>query len=299
MVIQRQTSNSVCELGAASRQILLALAQFHVLTVDQILRLFYKKSSRTTVQARMKALFDVHYCERRALPVPNAGRGGTGVYLYTLGYRGRAFVQQQGVDVPARFRPSELPRQNYLAHLVASTDVFVSAALLAQTQPGLRLERLLPERVLRAQKTRVVVEGKPRQVVPDGWFALRAEEHGHAYRYPIALELDLGSERQTKWRAKIAGLLAWLDGPYESLFQTRNATIAVVCPGRESRAAVLCAWTAAALSQLGRRTDATHFLFTGQDPATLPPERFFRAPLCLQPFAATPLALLDQEDAGA
>jgi len=300
IVSSRAASKSVpYEPTTGSIQILCALAKFHYLTVEQIIRLFYKPTSITTVQPRMKELAEHGYCERRPLPVPALVRGGSGAYVYTLGPKGRAFVEALGLEVPARFRPSEIPQKNQLAHILACSDVYVSATLLCRNEDGLELERLVPERVLRGLGERVQVDGRPRRVTPDGWFSIIATAAGERFRYPIALEVDMGSEKQTKWRDKIRGLLAWMDSPsYEKLFGTRSVTTAVICPGKPKHAGVLCAWTEAELEVLKRRRDGKHFLFTGANPATIVPRAFFGEPTWQEPFAQGPVSLLELEAGG-
>jgi Replication-relaxation len=287
------------EPSAGSIQILRALAQYHYLTVEQILRLFYKPTSITTVQTRMKELTIHGYCERRPLPLPAFVPGGSGAYVYTLGPKGRTIVDAQGLEVPARFRPSEIPQKNQLAHIVACSDVYVSATRLCQGANGLELERLVHERVLRRLGERVQVNGKPRRVTPDGWLSIIGTAAGRRFRYPIALEVDMGSEKQTKWRDKVRGLLAWMDSPsYEKLFATKSVTVAVACPGKPKHAGVLCAWTAAELAALNRHRDAKHFLFTGMDAAATVPYSFFCELRWQEPFGLSPVSLIELEAGG-
>src|SRR5437868_5550745 len=109
---RRIQTDTPYEPSPAALAILRALAQFHYLTVEQIIRLFYKPGTKTTVQTRLRQLYEAKYCERRALPLPPLLRGGGSAYVYTLGPKGRALIEAEGFEVPARFRPSEIPQRN-------------------------------------------------------------------------------------------------------------------------------------------------------------------------------------------
>lgn len=292
--LRRETNTF--NISTANDCILRALATYHYLTAEQVTRLLYARSSLTTAQTHLKALTDRGYCLRRPLPLPI--HAGSAAYVYLLGPKGRSYAARLGLDVPARFRPSDIPHPSHLAHAIACSDIYLCAALLSRRVPSVTFERLVPERVLRAQKERVQVDGVNRLVVPDGWLSLLAKRNGRRVRYPLVLEVDLHTERQMKWRAKVRGLLAWADGPYATLFGTQCGTVAVICPGSERRARTLSVWTATELTMLERQHDSARFLFTGENPAIIAPERLFLDAVWYQPFAPNPVPCIDKEDIG-
>jgi hypothetical protein len=119
-------------------------------------------------------------------------------------------------------------------------------------------------------------------VIPDGWFQLQV---GTRRPTSIAVELDRGGgERQgvwqIRWRRKVAALCAWAEGPYATLLQATNLTVAVVTPREAERAAQLREWTRAELEARGLWGAGVEdpldiFLFTAADPVTSPPNEFF------------------------
>ena len=91
----------------ADRSILLALGRFHYLTAAQASRLLYPKlnDNHRYMQRRFKALVDHDYVLRlRALPAP---RYGQAPHVFTLGHKGRTYLQQLGFSVEPYFRPAE------------------------------------------------------------------------------------------------------------------------------------------------------------------------------------------------
>jgi hypothetical protein len=109
------------------------------------------------------------------------------------------------------------------------------------------------------------------------------------------VEVDLSTEYQTTWRAKVRALLAWLDGPYTELLHAGTATIAVVTPGEERRARLLQQWTETELTQLGKRDEGGAFLFTGMNPAAVAPAELFLGSSWREPFRPGTVKFLDDE----
>jgi hypothetical protein len=303
---RRVKPRSADDLTMVEIETLKAFARFHYLTAEHIIRLWYKPGNRTTVQTRLKTLVLDGFLERRPLPIPAPRRegkpvplslmprGGSGAYLYTLGTKGRSVVDALGLEVPTRFRPSEIPKTQQLAHLVACSDVYVSAYLLSERHESLTLERLIVERTLKGMGKPVRVDDREQRVTPDGFWSVISQEGSRRFRNPFILEVDLSTERQEKWRAKVRALLAWWDNPqYEQLFGTTQATFAVISPGRERHAQTLRLWTEAELTELGRRNLGEQWLFTGANPATLDVDAFFPGRIWRQAFGEEPVAALE------
>jgi hypothetical protein len=282
-------------------EILRALARFHYLTVEHIMRLFaYKPGMLTTVQERTTRLYREGYCIRRAYPRDITARLGSTVYVYALGTPGRNYVAQYlSIDVPARFRPGDIPKDDKIRHLVAATDVAVAAQLFAAADARVTLRQLHVERALRGMGEPVEVEGKRRRVTPDAWFWFDVTLPPKLYRIPFIVEVDRHSERQKAWALKVRGLLAWAAHPqYQELFGIRSGTFAVISPGNVAHAETLRAWTETVLTELGQESTGERWLFTGENPAVLAPRDFFggrvwRAAFGTEPLTAVPMEVAD------
>src|SRR5215217_5417080 len=241
----------------ADRSILLALGRFHYLTAAQASRLLYPKlnDNHRYMQRRFKVLVDKGYVLRlRVLPAP---RYGQAPHVFTLGRKGRTYLQQLGFSVEPYFRPSEEKRASenspFMIHRLAAIDVMIAAERLCSENPSITCPRMLSERELKRTALRVqvpsVATGQARSiaVIPDGWFQL---SYRNQNPYSIALELDRGTEDQKVWRQKIAAYIVWAQGPYMEAFETDNVTVAVVCPDG-SRVTQLIEWTMRELTARG------------------------------------------------
>jgi hypothetical protein len=272
----------------ADRSILLALERFHYLTAAQASRLLYPKLNDNDryMQRRLKRLVDSEYVLRlRALPMP---RYGQAPHVFTLGRKGRTYLQQLGFPVEPYFRPSEERRATenspFMTHRLAAIDVMITADLLCLGNPSITCPRMLSERELKRNALRVQVPslatGQIRDVavIPDAWFQLA---HGSESPYSIAIELDRGTEDQKVWRQKIAAYTVWVAGPYMQAFDTDNVTVGVVCPNNQ-RVSQLMDWTMRELAARSKEDYAELFLFTAASPVTTSAERFFLGPVWLQ-----------------
>jgi hypothetical protein len=295
-MIMDQAAYTITE---ADRSILLALGRFHYLTAAQANRLLYPNlnDEHRYVQRRLKRLVDNNYVLRlRALPIP---RYGQAPHVFTLGRKGRTYLQQLGFPIEQYFRPSEEKRATenspFMTHRLAAIDVMIAADLLCAQNPSITCPRMLSERELKRDAVRVQVQsltgGQVRDVavIPDAWFQLAS---GSNNPYSIALELDRGTEDQKVWRGKIAAYNAWVTGPYRQAFQTDNVTIAVVCSD-DRRVGQLMNWTMRELRARRSEENAELFLFTAASPVTTPVETFFSGHIWFQADTGEVVSLLD------
>lgn len=272
-------------------RLLTALATYHYLTVDQLLRLFYRPGCRTGVQSRLKRLCDHGY----ALPLflPRGTRAGSSPFVYTLASRGRRLLQRQGAAVPRRYRPSEQRALTdpMLRHTLACNDVYIALRTVCEARTDLALAQLIHERVLRPAP--VEWEGRRRSVTPDGWADVRHTAIGAVYQYGLAWEVDRGTERQRAWAEKIAWLVRWAEGAYQEQFGTASLTIGVVATEGEEHARRLLGWTEATLRALDAEHAAPLFRITGLHPAHVAAARFMLDPHWAVPFSDTRVALIE------
>jgi Replication-relaxation len=295
-MIMDQATYAITE---ADRSILLALGRFHYLTAAQANRLLYPNlnDEHRYVQRRLKRLVDNDYALRlRALPMP---RYGQAPHVFTLGRRGRIYLQHLGFPIEPYFRPSEERRATenspFMTHRLAAIDVMIAADRLCAQNPSITCPRMLSERELKRNALRVQVPSLAGEqvrdvaVIPDAWFQLAL---GRTSPYSIAVELDRGTEDQKVWRGKIAAYVAWAEGPYMEAFETDNVTVAVVCSDQR-RVAQLMDWTMRELAARGSEVDADLFLFTADSPVTTPPKTFFSDRVWLQADTGEAVSLVD------
>jgi Replication-relaxation len=282
----------------ADGSILLALGRFHYLTAAQASRLLYPHLSddHRYMQRRLKRLVDSDYALRlRALPKP---RKGQAPHVFTLGRKGRTYLQQLGFPIEPYFRPSEERRATenspFMTHRLATIDVMIAADRLCADNPSITCLRMLSERELKRNSVRVQVPSTPGgqvrdvAVIPDAWFQV---SYRNKSPYSVALELDRATEDQTVWRQKIAAYVVWATGPYMEAFETDNVTVAVVCPD-SSRVTQLIDWTMRELTARSTQEYAELFLFTSESPI-MSAERFFLDQVWFQADTGEAVSLVD------
>ena len=282
-------------LGVPDLKIIGALRVLSCATAQQFLRLLGDSpASLTYVQARLKRLVDTGYLER--LYLPRARRAGSAPLLYRLRRKSIPILCAQGLALPYRLRPSEARAAGYLhlLHALVVNDLLIAATVLARETPRLELSRIIHERELQTNPIPVTVDGRPQQVVPDGFLDFRYA----GIQTCLLLEIDRGTHGQTSWKHKVRGLVGLADGPYEERFQTTSLTIVVLTTSGVERATQLLGWTSDVLTDLDRRELVGFFCFAALDPATTPPATTFFAPVWSSPGRIEPVSLLDAAPAG-
>lgn len=290
-----QVSTSQTSLGRKEQvslspqdvRILQALSRYHILSAEQVCRLFYRAGSKTYVQTKLKHFTDMGLCQR--LFLPRMARSGSSPFCYTLGRQGLNYLRSEGIEVDHRYRPCE-KRENgflFLSHTLAINDVLISAELLERRVDGIRVETMLHERVLKREPTCVQDGDGKTVVIPDGWVDLRI---AGVQQICLALEVDMGSEEQKKFRRKVRALVAWANGPYEERFGTTSLTITVVAKPGVKRQLELLRWTETELVAQGQECYADMFRFIDGSAESVEPEEFFLSPCWLRPFDGQPYA---------
>jgi len=135
-------------MRSAQRKIISDLAEFHYLTMSQLMTLEgYQESSRSYLYKEVKELVAAEYLMALPRQVVTQPR------LYTLTSKGRKAASLMGKTPYARFRPGEEMERGengvVIAHTIAVTDVLIAGRLLAKTIPEIRLNRMLTERELK------------------------------------------------------------------------------------------------------------------------------------------------------
>ena len=221
---------------AQAGQVLLDLAVTQYLTIGQVVRLYLSPNSLRFAQKRMSKLTAEGYCQQ--LFLQRYKPSGSAARVFTLAEKGREYAVNHDYPVAKHYRPSEEDERNplYLDHAIAISDVYVSLKRWARQQPAVSVDEFFHERFLHGLP-KVKVNGRERLVIPDAAAVLTEQAADGRYLHPLTLEVDLGTEKQVKWREKILGLLAFAESPgYRELFGTDAIRIAVVTPDDEARA---------------------------------------------------------------
>ena len=273
-------------LSPSDVTILAALTRYHYLSANQVLRLHYSKGSLTYVQSRLKRLSDLGYAQRLFLPRPEAH--GSAPSVFRLTRKGINHLQEPGVEVVVRYRPSDHNRHSYLFldHTLALNDFLIASELLVRASETISMAAMRHERELRQKPLYVELEAKRTAVIPDAWLDFRA----NGLQACLWVELDMGTEEQKRWRKKVAALTCLASGPYEKAFNTTSMTVAVVSRAGEKRTRDLIRWTEAELESLGEKAQAGLFR-VGTSLGSEDPESLFLEPRWYQPFSphASPL----------
>jgi hypothetical protein len=188
----------------------------------------------------------------------------------------------------------------FVLHTIAVTDVLIAARLLARTVPGIRLNRMLPERELK----RTIYVAVPERtgggttkicIEPDAGLDFTIQDTWQDFLY---LEVYRHHLAATRFQHKIQGYVtAVASGLHEQLFQTPAMSVAVIAT-TQKLAGTLKQWAEEALVAMHRADAGERFFFCSLDPATASPEEMFLSPVWEQAFgtAKTPLLMLGTSD---
>ena len=140
---------------------------------------------------------------------------------------------------------------------------------------------MLHERLQRREENKVAIQvrmqdgsDEERIISPilDAFLVITSPRQDH----PIGLEVDLGTEREQKWKAKVQQLARWTVGPYRTLFERRALRIAILTPDAK-RLHQLRAWTRDELQTRGLSRFTNLFSFSDIPPDS-DPQVLFLAP---------------------
>lgn len=172
-------------LGPRDEALLGALARFRIAGTSDVAHLLFRGTRPDTASKRLRRLFNASFLDVHA-------QGMHEESVYSLGEAGRQWVEARGLAsgrVPAR------PWDHHLA--IVRTWVRLACAL--HNHPSLRLLRVDPDWILRREHSGVAIP-----VVPDAVLEIERRRGGIADRLRVALEIDLGSERQTALERKLS-----------------------------------------------------------------------------------------------
>ena len=283
-------------IGQTEHKLLTALLFYHLLTAEQLCRLYFARGSLTYVQTLLKRLADAGYVHRI---VRKTTRYGSAPLVYTLARKGLRYLEQAGVEVPTRHNPSELRQLSdlHVQHTLALNDLLIALSFVPVLKPHVTIARLLHERQLRRQPVYVKLpDGRRRGIVADAWADLRLRSpSGAIEQLCLAVELDRSTTFQREWRSnKVQGYLACSQGDaYAKRFETTSLNVIVVATEGPQRVESLVRWTEAQLTEQGAQDLADLFWFTHMTEPPSDPAAFFCEARWRQPFRKEVLPLLD------
>ena len=234
--------------SAAELEVLVALKDYHYLTVDQIMLLTGRTSLRSS-QQRLKELSDAGFVvkhDRRSSNVLQPLRAA-----WSLTNKSKVYLEGAGMIV----LPPRPPRPYTLDHGLGINDVLIRGVLLERTTPGVELLESYHDRELRTWRPML-------SVVPDGFLHFAVSTPSGKHSFPVLLELDMGTMDGRKWQAKVRRYLQFFTGEFQTVFHTDAATVAVVVSDTERRLANLRRWTEQELTRMNAKANGDIFYFT-------------------------------------
>jgi Replication-relaxation len=263
--------------------VLSALKDYHLLTVEQIMLLTGRTSLRSA-QNRLKELADAGYIlkhDRRSSNVLRPLRAA-----WSLTSQSKAYLEGAGMVV----LPARHPRPYILDHTLTINEVLIKAQVLQRTTSGVELLEWHHDRNLR--RWRPILS-----VVPDGFLHFAVSSSDGRHGYPILLEVDMGTVDRRRWQQKVKRYVQFFTGEFQTVFHTDAATVAVVVNDSEKRVTDLKRWTEWELGRLQAKASGEVFYFT-QFTEDISPEDLFLTPRFQIAFDNGVDALLPPQQAG-
>jgi hypothetical protein len=301
------------ELVITSRyeEILQSVHQLRYVTALDIARLFYSPTSLNHVREQLSLLAgQKDYTQGQYLyrfPLPNTRIGNT-EKIYTLGSKGRAYLQTQGMSVDWYFRPYKVAAMTYqnCLHALTLTRFLVAAQVFCKKSAGWELPNMRTEYTLKKE----IAEEKAKQhaatialkttqgeedvtVIPDAWLLFHHPEKKHSWQ-PVMLEIDRASEQQKSFKKHVRARLLFLtNGGYKKLFGTNKGVIAYATTGNHTRVQTMRTWTHEVATELNLKPLGLHFRFCSLTPSWEQDENsLFLSPLWFRALDKHPVPLL-------
>ena len=242
-------SQSPLILTPRDEDMLNALHTYRYMSAKDMAYLLFSPRILNYVRSRMVRLaggedFAAHaYLCRFQLPTTTQ----KGEKIFTLGARGRHFLQEAGLPVDWYFRPSKLPHFGFshLTHALLQTRVVVAASSFSRQQ---QQQFRLTQSRLSYDLSRLGLS-----VIPDAWLVF---ENQQGKKYQILLEIDRGTQYQVAFKRHIKERLEFIDNEdHVKLFGIKAVMVAYVTTGqrpehRDSRKATLLRWIQELLTEL-------------------------------------------------
>jgi Replication-relaxation len=234
--------------SAAELEVLVALKDYHYLTVDQVMLITGRSSLRSS-QQRLKELADAGFVlkhDRRSSNVLQPLRAA-----WSLTNKSKVYLE--GADMIVL--PPRGPRPYILDHTLAINDVLIRAQVLERTTPDIELLEWHHDRDLRTWRP-------PLSVVPDGFLHFAVATPSGQHSFPVLLEMDMGTMDRRRWQEKVKRYLQFFTGEFQTIFHTDVATVAVIVGDIKKRVTELRRWTERELIRCNAQASGEIFCFT-------------------------------------
>jgi hypothetical protein len=301
------------------QEILEAIHTYRFVTALDVTRLLYTPTSINHVREILSLLSGKQdYADRQYLyrfPLPTT-RIGNSEKIYTLGSRGRAYLQSCGMECDWHFRPYKfqftadvMTYYQPCLHALTLTRFLVAAQVFVKKHPEWELTSMRTEYALKkeineenAKKQAVTImltpaNGKPEEtvmVIPDAWLQFHKTTGKKGSWYPVFVEIDRATEQQKYFKRQIKARALFLtNGGYKKLFGTNKGVIAYATTGNEQRVNSMRVWTREVLTELDLQKLSSRFLFCSLTPSWEQDEKsLFLAPLWSRASDKHPVPLL-------
>lgn len=294
--------------------LLTAVFEHRMLSVEQVTRLLYKSSVLTTARNRLRRLAfkkdpaDTVYLLQHKLPTTDIGQKPV---FYSLSSEGMHYFKEQGFNVQKRYRPVEQRELGYptIMHLLGLNDVAIALRLLPKQVPNLRIARWFHEHELSTMQIEVSFASRlydeqlnetpvKVKVKPDAWFDVRVSRPDlKDLQFGIWIEFDRGTEYSTQFKQKLRGILHIIEsGKYAEVFGTRFVKVLFPTTGGDDRVKNMRKWARDVFSITHEKGEVSEmFLFTALPPhaknpdmvGSLDPVALFTQPVWYAPFSNT------------
>jgi len=236
------------------------LYHLHVLTAEQLTRLYYSPNSLKAVQKRLRTLIQANYLQVDATPVkhllPDHKVHYSPHYYYTLGLAGVRYLRSIGYDVHDAWRASKEVNKHsiHLTHLFELNDVLISAIHLSQADSRYRLERLIHEREFKQEPFEFTanIRGRNHKLVlsPDAFLEFRlTRSDGRERIMPLFIEYDRDTEREHAFRQKVRKYIALFQtGAHKGRLGVSTVKVAITTLASRKHLDELRRWTEAELA---------------------------------------------------
>jgi Replication-relaxation len=297
-------------LTSTEEDILRAVNELRFVTVDEILRLLFKKGSRTYARKILRTLAGGQdgkmnaYLFRFRLPT----HGGNDLRIYTLGRAGARFLRQIGVQIPFFYRMDKMSYYSYgyLMHQLTLSKFQVALRAFVRDHPSYQLVETLTSYAMAGNAPRITLvskDGKERavDVIPDCWvyveYRKSMETPESVQGMPLWVELDHGTESRSRFQELVHNRIKLIrEKNYEEYFATSSVRFGYLAFGRtrEARLARLFAmarWVEEVLSEEKLISWGPLFHFATIEPDIFESHALFTNRVWRQPFSTTTVAL--------
>lgn len=230
---ERLAKPSPMVLTERDKAVVRAVADYHVLSQEQIQQLFFGGSSKTASQRRLVRLFDHRYLKRYMLPVRRARVGGVLIgsqILYSVDEAGIELLMDEFGYEKGSWSPTDLDlSDNFLKHTMGLA-AFGVALTVACRRTGCEVLVWKNEAAMKADYDKVYLKGQAVALIPDGYFMLKVP----AGKIRCFLELDRGTMQISRFRTKVEAYNAYrTTQQYEKRYGTKGFRVLTVVPGRQ------------------------------------------------------------------